>query len=82
MVFIPPYSPDFNPIEESFSACAYLSFVIIMMQIDSLTVKAYLRANYRAIYRSEHPQHELYEACATITGAQARGWFRNSGYLM
>lgn len=23
LVFLPPYSPDFNPIEESFSSCMY-----------------------------------------------------------
>lgn len=25
LVFLPPYSPDLNPIEESFSCCMFLS---------------------------------------------------------
>jgi len=26
LIYLPPYSPDMNPIEESFSTCTYVSF--------------------------------------------------------
>lgn len=28
LIFLPPYSPDLNPIEESFSACKHLSSLL------------------------------------------------------
>jgi transposase len=61
LLFLPPYSPDFNPIEHAFSK-----------------VKEALR-------RAEARTREALEAAigaalATITPADAAGWFRHCGY--
>ncbi len=61
LLFLPPYSPDFNPIEHAFAK-----------------LKEYLR---RAGARTEDALHAaLAAALATITAADARGWFRHCGY--
>jgi transposase len=58
---LPPYSPDFNPIEEAFSK-----------------VKQYLR---RAQARSDDDlRTATWAAFATVTNADAAGWFTHCGY--
>ena len=58
---LPPYSPDFNPIEEAFSK-----------------VKQALR---RAQARTDDDlRAATWAAFATITKADAAGWFTHCGY--
>jgi transposase len=62
LLFLPAYSPDFNPIEEAFSK-----------------LKAFLR---RAEARTRAAlEAAIAAALATITAADARGWFAHCGYL-
>jgi transposase len=61
LLFLPPYSPDFSPIEEAFSK-----------------LKAFLR---RAEARTrEALDAAITAALATITAADAHGWFTHCGY--
>ena len=79
LVFLPPYSPDFNPIEESFSACKNSPTLVYIL---TPTVKAWIRRNWRFMRDSENPEVALYEAMGTITAEKAREWVRHSGYNM
>ena len=61
LLLLPPYSPDFNPIEEAFSK-----------------VKQFLR---RAQARTDDAlRAATWAAFATITTADAAGWFTHCGY--
>ncbi len=61
LVHLPPYSPDFNPIEHAFSK-----------------VKQFLR---RAGARTDDAlRAATWDAFATITPADAAGWFAHCGY--
>ena len=59
--YLPPYSPDLNPIEQAWSK-----------------LKARLRAE--GARSREALETALGPALAAITGRDARGWFRLSGY--
>ncbi|KZV64028.1 hypothetical protein PENSPDRAFT_588984, partial [Peniophora sp. CONT] len=66
LLFLPPYSPDFNPIEESFSAVkAYLrrhgSRFLRGLHLEFEIFRAFATA---------------------VTPEKARAWFRDSGYLV
>ena len=61
LLFLPPYSPDFNPIEHTFSK-----------------VKQFLR---RAKARTDDTlRAATWAAFATVTSADAAGWFTHCGY--
>ena len=61
LFFLPPYSPDFNPIEHTFSK-----------------VKQFLR---RAQARTDDAlRAATWAAFATVTPADAAGWFAHCGY--
>ena len=63
LLFLPPYSPDFNPIEQAFSK-----------------LKAHLR---KAAARTQAAlETAIADALATITAADALGWFRHCGYQL
>lgn len=69
--YLPPYSPDFNPIENAFSAMkAYIrrngEIVRAVMGDDSDDLDT-----WRA----------LHDAVFSISPDNARGWFHHSGYL-
>lgn len=80
LVFLPPYSPDFNPIEESFS-CGNLSLSVFMDVANYHTVKSWIRRYWRDFQASDEPEIMLLEACGTVTPAKARGWFHHAGYI-
>jgi transposase len=61
LLFLPPYSPDFNPIEHAFSK----------LKEGLRRAEARTRAALEAAIGS---------ALATITAADAAGWFRHCGY--
>jgi hypothetical protein len=72
IVYLPPYSPDLNPIEEAFSS-----------------VKAWVRRRsgvVRTAMESANPEDAegmLQRAViSAVTREKARGWFRDSGYLI
>lgn len=61
LLFLPPYSPDFNPIEHTFSK-----------------VKQFLR---RAKARTDDTlRAATWAAFATVSAADAAGWFAHCGY--
>ena len=70
-VFLPPYSPDFNPIELAFSA------------IKS-HIRRYGDL-YRAGAASDCDKGEvltqLHSAVWSVTANDAAGWFRHCGYM-
>ncbi|KDR78497.1 hypothetical protein GALMADRAFT_64063 [Galerina marginata CBS 339.88] len=68
-IFLPPYSPDFNPIEPAFSAIkAHIrrhgNLVRATMANEDDT-DVYLKLN---------------DAVWSVTADNARGWFKHSGY--
>lgn len=70
-VFLPPYSPDYNPIELAFSAIKYRirrdgDWMRLALQIDGDDTE--VRA-------------KLYEHVFATTESDARGWFRHCGYI-
>jgi hypothetical protein len=82
LLYLPPYSPDLNPIEESFSTCEF--FLQFFWVIGSVVLigKAYLRCNAFFIQQAEDPILALLESCVCITADMARGWFRHAGYIV
>lgn len=83
LVYLPPYPPDLNPIEESFSACMFriLSISKPWIKASISPVKAYLRRRGLQIREDENPEMALMEACACVTAEKAWGWFHHAGYI-
>ncbi|KAG2103369.1 uncharacterized protein F5147DRAFT_277755 [Suillus discolor] len=82
LVFLPPYSPDFNPIEESFSCCMFGHVSFHSVTHTFSIVKKWLRRHWRELRHSQFPEQDLREACFRAVNAEnARGWYRHSGYL-
>jgi DDE superfamily endonuclease len=70
LLYLPPYSPDFNPIEECFS---YMK-TVIRRHGDA----------FRAVIESKHQEAItafLTDTLETVTAQHARGWFRDSNYV-
>lgn len=80
LLFLPPYSPDLNPIEESFSAGMGVEHTI-QHQLTHSIVKAWIRRHWRRLANSQTPKVDLLEACGAVTAEKARSWFRHSGYM-
>ena len=85
-MFLPPYSPDYSPIEQSFS-CGMNLFIFMphitpfLITTNSL-VKAHLRRHYHRFVDSEYPEQDLINACfEAVSPMKAKGWFRDCGYL-
>lgn len=69
--YLPPYSPDFDPIEEGFSA----------MKAWIRQNRDYVRGELSGEAMCD-PYEMLWEAVFTsMTAEKAVGWFRHSGYL-
>ncbi|KIJ51783.1 hypothetical protein M422DRAFT_157304, partial [Sphaerobolus stellatus SS14] len=69
LIYLPPYSPDFNPIEECFS--------FMKGYIRRLGV------HFRCDIDSGQPEKAfffIYEALNKVTPRHAHGWFHDSGY--
>lgn len=70
LLYLPPYSPDFNPIEEGFSAMKtwlrnHRDYALVELQGDS------------------DPYTMLWEAVyETMTFQNIRGWYKDSGYVV
>jgi hypothetical protein len=67
--FLPPYSPDFNPIEPAFSKIkAHIrrqGNLVRTSMADEDDMDVYVK---------------LHEAVWSVTAEDAAGWFRHSGY--
>ncbi|KAJ7732292.1 hypothetical protein B0H16DRAFT_1217561, partial [Mycena metata] len=79
LLFLPPYSPDFNSIEESFSAGKGMN--LAQESISDLAImKAWIRRHWRRMQSSETPELDLLKARGAVTAESARGWFQHSGF--
>jgi hypothetical protein len=71
ILFLPPYSPDYNPIEEAFSA----------IKAWIRANRDYVRGELSGELTCD-PYDMLWEAVYTAgTAENARGWFRDCGYF-
>ena len=82
LMFLPPYSPDLNPIEESFSCGTYYYLFIthFVPLTIYLSVKAWIRHNWVHIQSHKYPEIALLESSQVITPEKSKEWFRHSGY--
>ena len=72
ILYLPPYSPDYNPIEEFFSA----------MKARIRANRDFVRGELTGELTCD-PYGMLWQAVfTTFTSASARGWFRDCGYLL
>ncbi|THU81648.1 hypothetical protein K435DRAFT_565578, partial [Dendrothele bispora CBS 962.96] len=68
-LYLPPYSPDFNPIELAFSAIkAYVRRAGVLGRDEHGNDDCYVYIH-------------LLEAAYSVTSASAMGWFHHCGYL-
>ena len=70
LLYLPPYSPDLNPIEEAFSCIkAWIrsrrDFVLGELSGANTT----------------NPMKMIWDAVFHVTPAKAFGWFKHSGYI-
>jgi hypothetical protein len=70
LIYLPAYSPDYNPIEEMFS------FVKAYIRRHGEQFRAAVEFGDEA-----SPYVFLYEALSDITTSRARGWFNHCGYM-
>jgi hypothetical protein len=70
LIYLPPYSPDMNPIEECFS---FIKHYIRRHGVQFRDVVEYGDA--------AAPFGFLYGALDHVTAEASRGWFRHSGYM-
>jgi len=70
LVYLPPYSPDLNPLEESFS------FVKSWIRRHGLEFRQIVELGDKG-----EPFLFLYNALEQVKASHAKGWFHNSGYL-
>ncbi|KIJ15202.1 hypothetical protein PAXINDRAFT_77853, partial [Paxillus involutus ATCC 200175] len=69
--YLPPYSPDLNPIEEAFSC--------IKAWIRSN--RDYVLGELSGDVDTD-PYGMIWEAVYNVTPEKAQGWFRHSGYIV
>lgn len=68
--FLPPYSPDLNPIEEAFSSMkAWIRHNRNMVQADFVAGNEF------------SAEMVLWDAIHSVTAEKAQGWFKHSGYM-
>jgi hypothetical protein len=72
ILYLPPYSPDFNPIEEGFSA------IKAWLRSNRDFVLGELLGEYGC-----DPYGMIWEAVYTaVTPEKIRGWYRDSRYIV
>lgn len=81
LLYLPTYSPDLNPIEESFSTCAHISMYIVL-SAHFVAGKVYICRNGTILRAAEDPIGVLLESCGCITAEMAEGWFHHAGYIV
>ena len=70
LLYLPAYSPDFNPIELAFST------IKAWLRANRDTVNAELRAEDGMAYNA------LWQAVHSVTTDDARGWYKHCGYTL
>nr|GAT52207.1 TPR domain protein [Mycena chlorophos] len=70
LVYLPPYSPDYNPIEQSFS------FIKSYIRRNGQRFREIMKHG-----EDGEAEGALYEAIAQVTEVEAQGFFRHSRYL-
>ncbi|KAF7335978.1 DDE family endonuclease [Mycena sanguinolenta] len=70
LLYLPPYSPDFNPIEECFS------WIKHYIRRNGQEFRRIAEGDDKAA-----PYVYLYDALSQVTAEASRGWFRHSGYF-
>ena len=70
LVYLPPYSPDLNPIEECFS------FIKQYIRRRGQEFRDCVEGGDKA-----KPYLYLYAALDKVTPMASRGWFHNAGYV-
>jgi hypothetical protein len=70
LLYLPPYSPDFNPIEECFS------WIKHYIRRHGQEFRTICEGDDKAA-----PYVYLYNAMSKVTAKASRGWFHHSGYL-
>lgn len=78
LLFLPSYSPDLNPIEQSFSYGESLELVLFLTLLINLwfisQVKYHLQRHWQELQNGEFPILDLEEACyASVTDQKAIG---------
>jgi len=69
-MYLPPYSPDFNPIEEPFS---YLKSYILQ-HVQQFHANVSSGEDHRVFMF-------IHEALLTMTKQHIKGWFHDCGYI-
>jgi transposase len=70
LIYLPPYSPDYNPIEECFS------FIKAYIRRNGHTFRDLAESKDRV-----GSFQFLYQALDMVTAEASKGWFHHSGYL-
>ncbi len=70
LLYLPPYSPDLNPIEEAFSSMK------AWLRANCDDIQDQLEGN------SADPYAVLWEAIYRITTVDAHGWYHHSSYIV
>jgi hypothetical protein len=82
ILYLLAYSPDLNPIEESFSAREFKIPLCFAYMLIDFVVKAYLRRHGHYLRQLHDLILALLEACSCITADMCEGWFRHAGYIL
>ena len=69
--FLPPYSPDFNPIEPAFSA----------IKAHILHNRGLFRAAMESQNQTMAVLAQLHDAVWSVTSDDAWGWYHHCGYM-
>lgn len=72
-IFLPPYSPDFNPIETAFSAIK--AYIRRNGDLYRSSMSSGAASDEVAVYC------QLSEAVYSVTAENAAGWFHHCGYI-
>ena len=70
MIYLPPYSPDLNPVKESFA------FVKAWVRRHGQEFRQIVELGDKG-----DPFLFLYNALEQVKGSHVKGWFCDSGYL-
>ena len=71
LLYLPPYSPDLNPIEEAFSS----------MKAWIRANRDFVLEQLNPRYEAGDPIDMIRQAVFTVTPEKAWGWFKHSGYV-
>jgi hypothetical protein len=82
LAYLPPYSPDLTPIEESYSTCELGQFSTCRFTTYPLIVKAFIRRHGWTIRNEDDAIAALLEAYGSITADKCYAWFKHAGYII